>query len=139
MTSLDELKTTIRRNKFLGMWAAEKLGLVGGDAEAYADALAVGTIDPERSDVFSKIRKDFDSAGVVQSDEQILRVMNELILKAADQMQATGGGASDAAANARAQAHVAMRPVYRKIRFYSGRHRPPHASTCRYCRCRKQS
>jgi hypothetical protein len=98
MTSWDDVKTTIRRNKLLGMWAAEKLGLVGGDAEAYADALAVGTIDPERSDVFSKIRKDFDSAGVVQSDEQILRVMNELILQAADQMRATGGGASDAAA-----------------------------------------
>jgi hypothetical protein len=98
MTSWDDVKTTIRRNKLLGMWAAEKLGLVGGDAKAYADALAVGTIDPERSDVFSKIRKDFDSAGVVQSDEQILRVMNELILQAADQMQATGGGASDAAA-----------------------------------------
>jgi hypothetical protein len=98
MTSWDDVKTTIRRNKLLGMWAAEKLGLVGGDAEAYADALAVGTIDPERSDVFSKIRKDFDSAGVVQSDEQILRVMNELILQAADQMRATGGGSSDAAA-----------------------------------------
>ena len=98
MTSWDDVKTTIRRNKLLGMWAAEKLGLVGGDAEAYADALAVGTIDPERSDVFSEIRKDFDSAGVVQSDEQILRVMNELILQAADQMRLTGCGASDAAA-----------------------------------------
>jgi hypothetical protein len=98
MTSLDELKTTIRRNKLLGMWAAEKLGLVGGDAEAYADALAVGTIDPDSSDVFSKIRKDFDAAGVVQSDEQILLVMNELILQAANQMPATRGGASDAAA-----------------------------------------
>jgi hypothetical protein len=98
MTSWDDVKKTIRRNKLLGMWAAEKLGLVGGDAEAYSDALAVGTIDPERGDVFSKIRKDFDSAAVVQSDEQILRVMNELILLAADQMQATGGGAADAAA-----------------------------------------
>ena len=74
MTSWDDVKTTIRRNKLLGLWTAEKLGLVGGDAKAYADALAVSTIDPERSDVFSKIRKDFDSAGVVQSDEQILRV-----------------------------------------------------------------
>lgn len=98
MTSLDELKTTIRRNKLLGMWAAKKLGLTGGDAEAYADALAVGTIDPERGDVFSKIRQDFDAAGVVQSDEQILLVMNELILQVANQMQATRGGASDAAA-----------------------------------------
>jgi hypothetical protein len=97
MTSLNDLKTTIRRNKLLGLWAAEKLGLAGGDAEAYADALAVGTIDPELGDVFSKIRKDFDAAGVVQSDEQILLVMNELILQAANQMPARGG-ASDAAA-----------------------------------------
>jgi hypothetical protein len=47
----------------------EKLGITGQDAEAYPDALAVGTLDRERSDVFSKIRKDFDAAGVVQSDE----------------------------------------------------------------------
>ena len=35
-TSLD-LKTTIRRNKLLGMWAAEKLSLVGQDTEAYSN------------------------------------------------------------------------------------------------------
>jgi hypothetical protein len=98
MIHLDELKTTVRRNKLLGMWAAEKLGLAGRDAEAYADALAVGTIDPEQSDVFSKIRKDFDAAAVVQSDEQILRAMNDLMLQAAKQMQRTQGGAADAAA-----------------------------------------
>ena len=80
------------------MWAAEKLGLVGADAEAYSDALAVGAIDPERSDVFSKIRRDFDAAGVLQSDEQILRVMNDLLLRATDPMQATQGGSPDAAA-----------------------------------------
>ena len=56
----------IRRNKLLGMWAAEKLGLVGADAQA-TDALAMDAIDPERSDVFSRIRNDFDTAGVVQS------------------------------------------------------------------------
>src|SRR5262249_6778906 len=97
MTAIEDVKTMVRRNKLLGMWAAEKLGLAGRDAEAYADALAVGTIDPERSDVFSKIRKDFDAAGVVQSDDQILRVMSDLMLQAS-QMQATQGGASDAAA-----------------------------------------
>ena len=98
MIKLDDLKRTIRRNKLLGMWAAEKLGLAGADAEAYSNALAVSTVDPERSDVFSKIRKDFDAAGVVQSDEQIVNVMNELLLQAADQTQATGGSGSDAAA-----------------------------------------
>jgi hypothetical protein len=98
MTSFDDLKTVVRRNKLLGMWAAEKLGLAGRDAEAYSDALAVGAVDPERSDVFSRIRKDFDAAGVVQSDEQILSVMNKLVLQAASQMQGTRGGAPDAAA-----------------------------------------
>jgi hypothetical protein len=98
MNSFDEMKRTIRRNKRLGMWAAGLLGLAGADAEAYSDELAVGTLDPERSDVFRKIRKDFDAAGVVQSDEQILCVMNELLLQAADQTQATQGGGPDAAA-----------------------------------------
>src|SRR5262245_31157837 len=97
MASLDELKRTIRRNKLLGMWAAQKLGLAGAEAEAYSNALAVGTVDPERSDVFRKIRKDFDAAGVVQSDEQILNVMNDLLLQTADQTRGTGGG-PDAAA-----------------------------------------
>ena len=98
MVSSDDLKKTIRRNKLLGMWAAEKLGITGRDAEAYSEALAVGTLDPELSDVFSKIRKDFDAAGVVQSDEQIVHVMNELMLKAGDQVPVTPGGSLDAAA-----------------------------------------
>lgn len=97
MTGFDDQKTTIRRNKLLGMWAAEKLGLAGADAKTYSNSLAADTIDPERSDVFSRIRKDFDAAGVIQSDEQILSVMSELMLEAGE-MQPTGGGGSDAAA-----------------------------------------
>jgi len=72
-----------------------ELGITGRDAEAYSDALAVGTLDPERSDVLSKIRKDFDAAGVVQSDEQILNVLNELTLQAGNHMPTTRGDAAD--------------------------------------------
>jgi len=96
MSSPDDWKKTVRLNKLLGMWAAEKLGITGRDADAYSDALAVGTLDPERSDVLSKIRKDFDAAGVVQSDEQILRVMNELALQAGNQMPTAKGSTADA-------------------------------------------
>ena len=96
MGSLEDFKTTVRRNMLLGMWAARKLGLIGRDAAAYAEALAIGTLDPERSDVLSKIRKDFNAAGMVQSDEQILRVLNELTLQAGSQMPSTRGGAPDA-------------------------------------------
>lgn len=98
MTSFDDVGKTILRNKLLGRWAAEKLGMIGRDADVYSDALARGTLDPERSDVFSKIRKDFDAAGVAQSDEQILHVMTELMLKAGNQMPSTHGDSLDGAA-----------------------------------------
>jgi hypothetical protein len=96
MTSFDDVKTMVRRNKLFGMWAAEKLGLTGAAADNYSDALATGTIDADGGDVFKIVRKDFDAAGVVQSDEQILNMMNTLMLEAG-QMQPTGGSGSDAA------------------------------------------
>jgi hypothetical protein len=98
MTSIEDTKTMVRRNKLLGMWAAEKLGLAGADADVYSNALALATIDPEQSDVFGKIRKDFDAAGVAQSDAQILAVMDKLMLQAASQAPTRRGDATDAAA-----------------------------------------
>ena len=98
MSSADDWKKRVRLNKLLGMWAAEKLGIKGRDAETYSDGLALDTLDPERSDVLSRIRKDFEAAGVVQSDEQILHVMNELTLQVGSQMSATRGGAGNALA-----------------------------------------
>ena len=98
MTSSDDARRMILRNKLLGRWAAEKLGITGQDAVAYSKALAAGTRDPVRGDVFSKIRKDFDAAGVPQSDEQILSVMTEFMLKAGNYMPVKRGGSLDAAA-----------------------------------------
>jgi hypothetical protein len=92
MNSYDDWKQVVRRNKLLGMWAAKKLGKTGQDAEEYSNALAVGTLDPERSDVLRKIRKDFDAAGVVQSDEQIIQVMDDLMLQAGNLMPTGGAG-----------------------------------------------
>ena len=96
MNSLDELKTAVRRNMLLGVWAAEKLGFVGDQADAYAKELSLAALDAERSDMLSKIRKDFDLAGGVQSDEQILRVMENFMLQASAQLP-TARGSIDAA------------------------------------------
>jgi hypothetical protein len=98
MTSPDDWKRILRRNKLLGLWAAEKLGITGRDAEAYSNALAMDVLDPERSDVLGKIRKDFEAAGVVQSDEQIVHVMDAFMLEAAKQMPVTHGDSTDALA-----------------------------------------
>ena len=98
MNSLNEEKLRmVRRNKLVGIWAAEKLGLVGENAKDYSDDLAMCALDFKRSDVLSKVREDFAAAGVVQSDEQILRVMNQCLLEARDQQQTTRKDTTDAA------------------------------------------
>jgi hypothetical protein len=97
MGSFDDLKQTIRRNTLLGIWAAEKMGLTDKDAAAYSNALALGTLEHENGDVLSKIRKDFEAAGVIESEQEILRVMQDLTMQAGSQAPETRG-ATDAAA-----------------------------------------
>jgi hypothetical protein len=81
-------KATARRNKLLGLWAAEKLGLAGPEADAYAKAVVKADFEEAGDeDVFRKIRSDFDAKGVAQSDHQIRRTMQELLAKAVDQIQ----------------------------------------------------
>jgi hypothetical protein len=78
-----QFKATARRNKMLGLWAAEKLGLTGAEAEAYAKEVVVADFEtPGDEDVFQKVRKDFDAKGVHQSDHQIRRTMDELMAQA---------------------------------------------------------
>jgi len=79
-------KATARRNRMMGAWAAEKLGLTGADAEAYAREVVLADI--EGAGVFAKLRKDFDAKGVAQSDHQISRVMTELLEKAVADIKA---------------------------------------------------
>jgi hypothetical protein len=83
-------KAIARRNKLLGFWAAEKLGLSGADADAYARELVMTEYAEGDHDVFKKIRRDFDAKGVVQSDHQIRRTMDELLEQAIQQIKLTG-------------------------------------------------
>ena len=82
-------KAIARRNKMLGLWAAEKLGLSGAEADSYALSVVMTEFEPTGDrDVTHKIRKDFDAKGVAQSDHQIARTMNELLAKAVADIQA---------------------------------------------------
>jgi hypothetical protein len=82
-------KANARRNKLLGVWAAEKLGLTGPAAETYAKDVVMADFEKAGdSDVFDKIRKDFDAKGVAQSDHQIRRTMDELMEEAIAQIKA---------------------------------------------------
>ena len=82
-------KAEARRNKLLGLWAAEKLGKTGEDAQEYARSVIAADIEEAgEEDVFRKIRKDFDAAGVAESDHQIRRTMTELMATAIQQIEA---------------------------------------------------
>jgi len=86
-----KFRATARRNKLLGLWAAEKLGISGDEAEAYARSVVKADFEePGDEDVFRKVRADFDAKNVDQSDHQIRRTMDELLQKAVDQIQADG-------------------------------------------------
>jgi hypothetical protein len=82
-------KAMARRNKYLGQWAAQKLGISGGEAEAYAKSVVVADFDqPGEEDVFSKVRKDFDAKGLTTiSDREIRTAMNDLLAKAVDEIK----------------------------------------------------
>ena len=82
-------KAGARRNKLLGMWAAEKLGLSGPAADAYAKEVVMADFEEAGDDdVFRKLRKDFDAKGIEQSDHQIRRTMEELMELAIAQIKA---------------------------------------------------
>lgn len=86
-----KFKAAARRNKLLGQWAAEKLGLIGGAAETYAKDVVIADFqEVGDQDVFRKIRADFDAKKLTISDEEIRRVMDELMAKAVAETKKSG-------------------------------------------------
>jgi hypothetical protein len=83
-----KFKAEARRNKLLGLWAAELLGKTGDEAEAYAKSVVIADFEEAGDDdVFRKVRGDFDTGGVNQSDHQLRRKMDELLALAVEQIQ----------------------------------------------------
>jgi len=79
-------KAQARRNKLLGLWAAALLGK--SDADAYVkEVLASDFEESGDEDVFRKLRKDFDAAGVAQSDDAIRRQMSALLGQATEEIK----------------------------------------------------
>jgi hypothetical protein len=81
-----KFKATARRDRLLGLWAAQHLGLTGTAADDYAKSVVIADI--ETHDPVGKLRKDFDAKGVVQTDDQIRKVMTELLARAVGEIRA---------------------------------------------------
>ena len=84
-----KFKAIARRNKMLGLWVAERLGLSGTEAENYARSIVLAEFEQGGdSAVIAKIRKDLEAKGIVQSEHQISRTMSELLAKAVADIKA---------------------------------------------------
>ena len=81
-----EFKVMARRNKLLGLWAAERTDLHGDDADAYAKTVVLSDLEEAGDDdVFRKVRGDLDKAGIERSDARIRDHMAELLPVAREQ------------------------------------------------------
>lgn len=90
--ALDEeqrFKANARRNRLLGAWAAQQLGLTGPDADAYAKEVVMADFEEAGDDdVFRKVRQDFDAKGIKKSDQDIRSTMTALMEQAVAQIKA---------------------------------------------------
>lgn len=82
-----QFKVEVRRNKLLGLWVAEHLGLAGDDAQAYAkEVVAADFEEPGDADVVRKILGDLGAKGVEISEDRLRQKMAELVPVAKDQV-----------------------------------------------------
>ena len=88
---LDEelkFKATARRNKLLGLWAAELMGMDGPAADDYAKTVIAADFEEAGDDdVFRKVRADLDAKQVELSDHLLRKQMDELLAEARLQIQ----------------------------------------------------
>lgn len=86
-----KFRAEARRNKLVGIWAAELLGLTGDEAKAYAaDVVAADFEEAGDEDVFRKVSSDLKAMGLAVGDEVIRTKMQQLVYTANEQIAAEG-------------------------------------------------
>jgi hypothetical protein len=84
-------KAEARRNKLLGLWAAEQMGMSEEHAKEYAaEVVAADFAEAGEEDVFRKVSEDLKAKGASVSDEMIRKKMAELVGTARNQLLAEG-------------------------------------------------
>lgn len=73
-----QFKANARRNKLAGLWAADKLGLAGEEAEAYAMAVAIGNVDAAGGGIAERLFRDLSDAGLGVTQQAVEAELNRL-------------------------------------------------------------
>ncbi len=78
-----QFRVTARRNRLLGQWAAEQMGLSAVEAEAYAKAVVQADFEEAGDeDVIRKLLGDLTSAGVDVSEGDIRAALDAKMIEA---------------------------------------------------------
>ena len=78
-----QFKVNAKRNKYLGEWAADKLGKINDDRVAYVQEVVKSDFaEPGDEDVFRKIQSDFKKASISISESEIREQMSSLLERA---------------------------------------------------------
>ena len=82
-----KFKVMARRNKLLGLWAADLMSITGADAEAYAKQVVVSDFDePGDDDVLRKVLGDLQAKGRAEDNADVRRQMDRLREEAKQQL-----------------------------------------------------
>ena len=89
MDADQKFKAEARRNRLLGMWVAEKLGITGDAATAYAkEVVAADFEESGDADVVRKVLGDLTAKGVAVTEPELRVKMDELMATAVMQVKA---------------------------------------------------
>ena len=84
-----EFKVEARRNKLLGLWLAEKLGLPESQHDSYAKEVILADLEePGDEDIMRKVRKDIEQHKADITDSDIRLKLDELHKDAIEQIAA---------------------------------------------------
>ena len=84
-----KFKANARRNKLLGLWAADKLGMSGDEANAYArEVVAADFEEAGDGDVVRKVMGDLKAKGIAMPEPELRAKMDELMAQAVMQVKA---------------------------------------------------
>ena len=82
-----EFKAVARRNKLLGLWAADLMGIKDAAADEYAKSVVIADFEEAGDDdVFRKVRGDLDGKSVELSDHLLRKQMDDLLIEAREQI-----------------------------------------------------
>ena len=91
---LDEetaFKVNARRDKLLGLWVAEQLGLTGQQAQVYARSVVYSDLaDSHHDAMIAKLKGDLDRAGIYKTDAELRAQMDSLLAAAREEVVAEG-------------------------------------------------